>query len=79
MIKESLAAEVCGEGKNASTRPQSGSMLLEAVIVLGMIATFTPLLYKHIFNRKDNVMTIRRWITASCEAGPLRRVRPDIP
>jgi len=60
MIKESLAAEVCGLGKNASTRPQGGSMLLEAIIVLGMIATFTPLLYKHVADRKADIENINR-------------------
>ena len=60
MIKERLAAEVCGLNKNASTRPQGGSMLLEAVIVLGMIATFTPLLYKQVADRRADIENINR-------------------
>ena len=47
-------------GKNAGTTPQSGSMLLEAVIVLGMIATFTPLLYKHVADRRADIENINR-------------------
>jgi len=39
---------------------QSGSMILEALIVLGMIATFTPLLYKHVADRRADIENINR-------------------
>ena len=35
-------------------------MLLEAIIVLGMIATFTPLLYKHVADRRADIENINR-------------------
>ena len=59
-MEESLAAEACGLGKDAGTTPQSGSLLLEAVIVLGMIATFTPLLYKQVADRRADIENINR-------------------
>ncbi len=40
--------------------PQKGSMILEAIIVLGMVATFTPLLYKHVADRRADIENINR-------------------
>jgi len=60
MTKGILAAKAHGLGKDAGTSPQSGSLLLEAVIVLGMIATFTPLLYKHVADRRADIENINR-------------------
>ena len=42
------------------TSPQKGSMLLETIIVLGMITTFTPLLYKHVAERRAEIENINR-------------------
>jgi len=39
---------------------QKGSLLLEAIIVLGMIATFTPMLYKHVADRRADIENINR-------------------
>ncbi len=63
MIKKSLAANARGLLKNKgkfNNSNQSGSMLLEAVIVLGMVATFTPLLYKHVADRRAEIENINR-------------------
>ena len=50
-----------GEGEPFSEKaPQKGSMILEAIIVLGMIATFTPLLYKHVADRRADIENINR-------------------
>ena len=50
-----------GEGEPFSEKaPQKGSMLLEAIIVLGMVATFTPLLYKHVADRRADIENINR-------------------
>ena len=42
------------------TPEQKGSLLLEAIIVLGMVATFTPLLYKHVADRRADIENINR-------------------
>ena len=63
MIKKSLAANARSLLKNKrkfSSDNQSGSMLLEAIIVLGMVATFTPLLYKHVADRRAEIENINR-------------------
>ncbi len=39
---------------------QKGSLLLEAIVVLGMIATFTPMLYKHVADRRADIENINR-------------------
>ena len=46
--------------RDESAAPQKGSMLLEAIIVLGMVATFTPLLYKHVSDRRADIENINR-------------------
>ncbi len=51
--KAALAAEY-KEGN------QKGSLLLEAIVVLGMIATFTPMLYKHVADRRADIENINR-------------------
>jgi len=51
--KAAPAAE-CKEGN------QKGSLLLEAIVVLGMIATFTPMLYKHVADRRADIENINR-------------------
>ena len=48
------------EAINIKAKEQGGSMLLEAIIVLGMIATFTPLLYKHVSDRRADIENINR-------------------
>jgi len=50
--KAAPAAEYKGE--------QKGSLLLEAIVVLGMIATFTPMLYKHVADRRADIENINR-------------------
>ncbi len=42
------------------TSNQKGSLILEAIIVLGMIATFTPMLYKHVADRRADLENINR-------------------
>ena len=39
---------------------QKGSLLLEAIVVLGMIASFTPMLYKHVADRRADIENINR-------------------
>ena len=46
--------------RDESAAPQKGSMLLETIIVLGMVATFTPLLYKHVADRRADIENINR-------------------
>ena len=63
MIKKSLAANARSLLKNKgnfNSANQSGSMILEAIIVLGMVATFTPLLYKHVADRRAEIENINR-------------------
>ena len=66
-MKEKLTANACGLGKNKvrskrkiNINSQKGSMLLETIIVLGMITTFTPLLYKHVAERRAEIENINR-------------------
>ena len=70
-MKESFAddAEVlCKiQGKDKQTKlsligehAQHGSLILEAIIVLGMVATFTPLLYKQVADRRADIENINR-------------------
>ena len=63
MIKGSLAAKargLLGSKVKTDSNGQGGSMLLEAIIVLGMIASFTPLLYKHVADRRADIENINR-------------------
>ena len=52
----------CNKNKVLPPPPhgQGGSLILEAIIVLGMIATFTPMLYKHVADRRADLENINR-------------------
>ena len=41
-------------------RKQSGSILLEAVIMIGLVAALIPILYTHIANRKEEIKNINK-------------------
>jgi len=53
--RKAVPAAECKEIGN-----QKGSLLLEAIVVLGMIATFTPMLYKHVADRRADIENINR-------------------
>ncbi len=50
----------CLAAKDCSSPSQNGSILLETIVVLGMIATFTPMLYKHVADQRADIENINR-------------------
>jgi|GEM_PF-1726515 len=59
-MREDLKGKVQGLGAKGVGGGQGGSLILEAIIVLGMIATFTPMLYKHVADRRADIENINR-------------------
>ncbi|MBR7158877.1 MAG: hypothetical protein IKD08_04270, partial [Alphaproteobacteria bacterium] len=39
-------------------RTQKGSITVEAIVMLGLIATLTPILYKHVADRREDIDNI---------------------
>ena len=45
-------------GRFSMNRTQKGSITVEALVMLGLIATMTPILYKHVAERRQDIENI---------------------